>query len=175
MKARWQAEKSALQAIAQAKETIDQLRVEEEQVTRAGDLNAAAQIRYGRLPEAQTALSEAEAKHADVTREGGTFLREEVTDREIAEVVSRWTGIPVSKMLQAESEKLSRMEDVLHKRVVGQDEAVSSVAKAVRRARAGLNEPGRPIGNFIFLGPTGVGKTSSPRPWPIFCSTTKSE
>ena len=159
MKARWQAEKSALQAIAHAKETIDGLRVEEEKVTRAGDLNAAAQIRYGRLPEAQGALKAAEQKHAEVTSEGGTFLREEVTDREIAEVVSRWTGIPVSKMLEGESDKLNRMEAVLHQRVVGQDEAVSSVAKAVRRARAGLNEPGRPIGNFIFLGPTGVGKT----------------
>ena len=159
MKARWQAEKAALQAIAQAKEMIDQLRVEEEQVTRSGDLNAAAQIRYGRLPEAQNALKAAETQHADVTREGGTFLREEVTDREIAEVVSRWTGIPVSKMLEGESEKLSRMEDALHRRVVGQDKAVQSVARAVRRARAGLNEPNRPIGNFIFLGPTGVGKT----------------
>ncbi len=159
MKARWQAEKAALQAIARAKETIDQLRVEEEQVTRAGDLNMAAQIRYGRLPEAQKALAEAEAQHAEVTREGGTFLREEVTDREIAEVVSRWTGIPVSKMLEGEGERLQRMEDALHRRVVGQDEAVISVAKAIRRARAGLNEPGRPIGNFIFLGPTGVGKT----------------
>ena len=159
MKARWQAEKSALQAIATAKETIDQLRIEEEQVTRAGDLNQAGQIRYGKLPEAQNALAAAEAKHAELTREGGTFLREEVTDREIAEVVARWTGIPVSKMLQAESEKLNRMEASLHQRVVGQDEAVSAVAKAVRRARAGLNEPGRPIGNFIFLGPTGVGKT----------------
>lgn len=159
MKARWQTEKSSLQAIAQAKSTIDQLRVEEEQATRGGDLNAAAQIRYGRLPEAQAALKAAEAKHADVTKEGATFLREEVTDREIAEVIARWTGIPVSKMLQGEGDKLNRMEEALHQRVVGQDDAVASVAKAVRRARAGLNEPGRPIGNFIFLGPTGVGKT----------------
>ncbi len=159
MKARWQAEKSALQSIAQAKETIDQLRVEEEKVTRGGDLNAAAQIRYGRLPEAQDALKAAEAQHAEVTKNGGSFLREEVTDREIAEVVSRWTGIPVSKMLEGESDKLNRMEESLHRRVVGQDRAVTSVAKAVRRARAGLNEPNRPIGNFIFLGPTGVGKT----------------
>ena len=159
MKARWQAEKSALQSIAQAKETIDQLRVEEERVTRNGDLNAAAQIRYGRLPEAQDALKAAEAQHAEVTKVGGSFLREEVTDREIAEVVSRWTGIPVSKMLEGESDKLHRMEEALHRRVVGQHRAVASVAKAVRRARAGLNEPNRPIGNFIFLGPTGVGKT----------------
>ena len=159
MKARWQAEKSALQAIAQAKETLDQLRVEEERATRAGDLNTAAQIRYGRLPETQNALTAAEAKHSEVTRDGGSFLREEVTDREIADVVSRWTGIPVSKMLKGEGEKLNRMEETLHRRVVGQDAAVRSVARAVRRARAGLNEPGRPIGNFIFLGPTGVGKT----------------
>ncbi|MEM7676854.1 MAG: AAA family ATPase, partial [Myxococcota bacterium] len=159
MKARWQTEKTSLQTIAQAKSTIDQLRVEEEQATRAGDLNTAAQIRYGRLPEAQSALKAAEAKHAEVTKEGGTFLREEVTDREIAEVVARWTGIPVSKMLQGESDKLNRMEEALHRRVVGQDVAINSVAKAVRRARAGLNEPNRPIGNFIFLGPTGVGKT----------------
>ena len=159
MKARWQAEKATLQAIAQAKESIDQLRVEEERATRLGDLERAAQIRYGQLPEAQSALQAAEAKHATVTQAGGSFLREEVTDREIAEVVSRWTGIPVAKMLEGESDKLNRMEDALHRRVVGQGAAVSSIARAVRRARAGLNEPGRPIGNFIFLGPTGVGKT----------------
>ncbi len=158
MKARWQAEKDALQAIATIKEELDRLKTEEELVTRSGDLNKAAEIRYGKLPQLEIDLKEAEAQHAETTREG-SFLREEVTEREIAEVVARWTGIPVSKMLEGESERLVRMEDVLRQRVIGQDAAVQSVSKAVRRARAGLKDPQKPIGNFVFLGPTGVGKT----------------
>lgn len=159
MKARWQAEKSTLTEIAETKQQIEQLRSEEELATRSGDLNRVGEIRYGRLPEAQTKLAAAEQRHAEVVQGGASFLREEVTDQEIAEVVARWTQIPVSKMLERESERLVRMEAELHKRVVGQDEAVKSVSRAVRRARAGLKDPRRPIGNFIFLGPTGVGKT----------------
>lgn len=158
MKARWQAEKEALTAIASTKQAIEQLRTEEERATRKGDLNTVGEIRYGRRPKLEEQLADAERKHAAVTAEG-SFLREEVGEREIAEVVSRWTGIPVTKMLEAESAKLTRMEDALHARVVGQHEAVDAVSRAVRRARAGLKDPARPIGSFLFLGPTGVGKT----------------
>jgi ATP-dependent Clp protease ATP-binding subunit ClpB len=158
MKARWQAEKDALHAIAATKEEIDGLRTEEERAQRQGDLGRVGEIRYGQIPEAQKRLQEAEQRLSEVTADG-SFLREEVTDREIAEIVSRWTGIPVSKMLESEIQKLTRMEDELRERVVGQEEAVRSVSRAVRRARAGLKDPRRPIGSFIFLGPTGVGKT----------------
>ncbi|MEQ9495382.1 MAG: ATP-dependent chaperone ClpB [Deltaproteobacteria bacterium] len=159
MKARWQAEKSTLTDIAQTKEKIEELKGEEDLATRRGDLQRVGEIRYGLLPEMQDKLAAAEARHAEVVKGGASFLREEVTEQEIAEVVSRWTQIPVSKMLERESDRLARMEDELHQRVIGQDEAVRSVARAVRRARAGLKDPNRPIGNFIFLGPTGVGKT----------------
>ncbi len=158
MKARWQTEKSALAEIAKTKEEIDRLKTEEEIATRRGDLNRAAEIRYGALPQLAATQQAVEKKLQEITKDG-SFLREEVSDHEIAEVVSRWTGIPVSKMLEGESEKLLRMEDELHRRVVGQDEAVRRVSRAVRRARAGLKDPRRPIGNFLFLGPTGVGKT----------------
>ncbi len=158
MKARWQVEKDALQAIAKTKEEIDALRTAEERAQREGDLGRASEIRYGSLPGAEARLAEAEAVLDRATADG-SFLREEVTDREIAEVVSRWTGVPVSKMLESEAQKLTHLEDLLKKRVVGQDEAVSSVSRAVRRARAGLKDPRRPIGSFLFLGPTGVGKT----------------
>lgn len=158
LKAAWLAEKGTLTSIAETKAEMEKLRTEEEIATRKGDLQQAAEIRYGRLPELSRRLDEAEARHEEVTREG-SFLRQEVTDREIAEVVSRWTGIPVSKMLESEIRKLAQLEAVLHERVVGQEEAVASVARAVRRARAGLKDPARPIGSFMFLGPTGVGKT----------------
>jgi ATP-dependent Clp protease ATP-binding subunit ClpB len=158
MKARWQAEKSVLAEIAKTKEEIDRLKTEEEIATRKGDLARAAEIRYGTLPGLTTKLKAAEKKMQEVTKDG-SFLREEVTEREIAEVVSRWTGIPVVRMLEGESEKLLRMEEKLHERVIGQDAAVERVARAVRRARSGLKDPRRPIGTFLFLGPTGVGKT----------------
>jgi ATP-dependent Clp protease ATP-binding subunit ClpB len=158
MKARWQAEKSALQAIAQTKEELEQLKTDEDIAMRQGDLNRVGEIRFGRRPELERKLGEAEARLAEVTKDG-SFLKEEVTDREIAEVVSRWTGIPVAKMLQSEVDKLARMEDAIGARVVGQKEAVRSVSRAVRRARAGLKDPRRPVGSFMFLGPTGVGKT----------------
>jgi ATP-dependent Clp protease ATP-binding subunit ClpB len=158
MKARWQVEKQILGDMAQTKEEIEHLRTEEEQATRSGDLNRAAEIKYGRIPELTKKLKALEERHAEVTR-SGSFLREEVTDREIAEVVARWTGIPVSKMLESEMAKLVHLESSLHGRVVGQDEAIDRVARAVRRARSGLKDPRRPIGSFLFLGPTGVGKT----------------
>ncbi|MEL6186880.1 MAG: AAA family ATPase, partial [Myxococcota bacterium] len=158
MKAAWQAEKSALTAIAEIKEKAEQLRTDEEIATRRGELEKASQIRYGDLPGLERALKEAETRLAEVTRDG-SFLREEVSDHEIAEVVSRWTGVPVAKMLESEVQKLAQLETELHARVIGQDEAVSTVARAVRRARAGLKDPRRPIGSFLFLGPTGVGKT----------------
>ncbi|MBX2810335.1 MAG: ATP-dependent chaperone ClpB [Myxococcales bacterium] len=158
MKAAWQAEKGALTSIANTKEAIERLRTEEEIATRQGNLEQAAEIRYGRLPALMTALQQAESRHREVTSET-SFLRQEVTDHEIAEVVSRWTGIPISKMLESELHKLTRLEEVLHERVIGQEEAVVSVARAVRRARAGLKDPRRPVGSFLFLGPTGVGKT----------------
>jgi ATP-dependent Clp protease ATP-binding subunit ClpB len=158
MKARWQSEKEALQSIAAIKSDIDRLKTEEEQATRQGDLGRAAEIKYGRLPELADKQKVLEKRHAEVTK-NGSFLREEVTDKEIAEIVAKWTGIPVSKMLEGESQKLAHMEEQLHERVIGQDRAVKAVSRAVRRARAGLKDPRRPIGSFIFLGPTGVGKT----------------
>ncbi|MCK6550348.1 ATP-dependent chaperone ClpB [Myxococcota bacterium] len=158
MKARWQTEKTALADIAKVKEEMEQLRTEQEIATRSGDLNRAAEIRFGRLPDLQKRVKELEERHKAATKDG-SFLREEVTDKEIAEVVSRWTQIPVAKMLEGESEKLRHMEASLHERVVGQEEAIKIVSKAVRRARSGLKDPRRPIGSFIFLGPTGVGKT----------------
>lgn len=158
MTGRWQAEKAALAAIATAKEAIDRLGTEEAKAVRAGRLDDVGEIRYGQRPQKQQELHDAEVRHAEVTKEG-SYLRQEVGEPEIADVVARWTGIPVKKMLQAESQKLAHMEDVLHQRVVGQDAAVGAVCKAVRRSRAGLQDPKRPIGNFMFLGPTGVGKT----------------
>lgn len=158
MKSRWRAEKNALSEIASSKAALDQLRTEEEKATREGDLGRVSEIRYGKIPEMTQTLKAAEAHLKSLTQHG-SFLREEVTDREIAEVVSRWTGIPVAKMLEGESERLVQLESRLHARVIGQDEAVSAVARAVRRARAGLKDPRRPIGSFLFLGPTGVGKT----------------
>jgi ATP-dependent Clp protease ATP-binding subunit ClpB len=162
MKARWQAEKAAIQRIRALKEELDALRVEAERATRAGDLNRAAEITYGRIPELQRDLRQAEARLAELQREG-KFLKEEVEPEDIAEVVSRWTGIPVARMLESERERLVRLEEELHKRVVNQNDAIVAVANAIRRSRAGLQDPKRPIGSFIFLGPTGVGKTETAR------------
>jgi ATP-dependent Clp protease ATP-binding subunit ClpB len=151
----WKAEKAAVQGTSHIKEEIERARTELEMARRAQDLARMSEIQYGRLPELEKQLKEAEKG------EQGEFklLRNRVTEDEIAEVVSRWTGIPVSRMLEGEREKLLRMEEALHRRVVGQDEAVNSVADAIRRSRAGLSDPRRPIGSFLFLGPTGVGKT----------------
>ncbi len=154
----WKAEKAALQGSQKVKEELDQARTEMDQARRVGDLSKMSELQYGRIPELEkrlAAASEAEQAGKDTNK----LLRNKVTEEEVAEVVSRWTGIPVSKMLEGEREKLLRMEDALHHRVVGQSEAVVAVSNAVRRSRAGLADPNRPNGSFLFLGPTGVGKT----------------
>jgi ATP-dependent Clp protease ATP-binding subunit ClpB len=154
--ARWSQEKEALQRVAEIKRKIDELRMEAERAERNGELQRVAEIRYGELP----ALEQELEARSDV---GQPMVKEEVDEDDVAEVVARWTGIPVSKLLEGETEKLIHMEERLHERVVGQDEAVAAVANALRRARSGLQDPNRPIGSFVFLGPTGVGKTELAR------------
>ncbi len=161
--ARWQREKDAIGQIREAKTKIDEAKIELEQAERKADLEAAARLRYGTLPELEGQLKQAEAALREMRRQGESMLREEVDADTIAEVVSRWTGVPVSRLLEGEIEKLLKMEDRLHQRVIGQDDAVNAVASAVRRSRAGLQDPNRPIGVFLFLGPTGVGKTELAR------------
>ena len=161
--ARWQREKDAIEGIRSAKTKIDEAKIELEQAERRADLEAAARLRYGTLPELEGQLKQAEAALKEMRKQGELMLREEVDADGIAEVVSRWTGIPVSRLLEGEIEKLLKMEDRLHERVIGQDDAVAAVSNAVRRSRAGLQDPNRPIGVFLFLGPTGVGKTELAR------------
>jgi ATP-dependent chaperone ClpB len=151
----WKAEKASLQGAAQIKEELERARLELEAARRASDLGRMAELQYGRIPELEKRLAQAQEAEGKQTR----LVRNKVTEEEIAEVVSKWTGIPVSKMLEGEKEKLLRMEEALSKRVVGQDEAVRIVSNAIRRSRAGLSDPRRPNGSFLFLGPTGVGKT----------------
>ncbi len=151
----WKAEKAALQGAQAIKEKLEQARLELENARRAGDLQRMAEIQYGRIPELERQLQAAQ----EAERKEFKLLRNKVTEEEIAEIVSKWTGIPVAKMLESEKQKLLRLEEELHQRVVGQDEAVSAVANAIRRSRAGLSDPNRPVGSFLFLGPTGVGKT----------------
>ncbi|WP_273396211.1 ATP-dependent chaperone ClpB [Thermophilibacter mediterraneus] len=158
MKANWENEKGAIDRVQDLKSKIEGARAEMERVTRDGDLARASELRYATIPALQREYEEAEAA-LTAKQEAGGLLKEEVTSEEIAEVVSSWTGVPVSKMMQGEMDKLKNLEAELHRRVVGQDEAVSAVAAAVRRSRAGLSDPNRPIGSFFFLGPTGVGKT----------------
>ncbi len=162
MKAQWQAEKAAITEIQQIKAQIEQLRAEMEQATRRGDLQKAAELQYGRIPELERRLV-GDEKRLQETQSKARYLKEEVDAEDIAEIVSRWTGIPVSKMLESERERLLKLEDELGERVVGQRLAVTAVAHAVRRSRAGLGDPNRPTGSFIFLGPTGVGKTETAR------------
>jgi len=157
--ARWENEKKALETIKEVKQQLDAKKTELDDAQRRGELERAARIRYGELPGLQQALADREQKFVELHRDGGGMLREEVTAEEIAEIVSKWTGIPVARMLEGEKEKLLKMEERLHDRVVGQDEAVRAVSDAVRRSRAGLGDSDRPIGSFLFLGPTGVGKT----------------
>ncbi len=158
LKAQWQNEKGVIDESRQLQEQIENLKTELEQAQRLGDLGRASEIQYGRLPEAEQALVEHQAKLGDLQKHG-QMLKEEVTEEDIAKVVATWTGIPVSRLQEGEREKLVHMEDRLHERVIGQDAAVVAVANAVRRARAGLQDENRPIGSFLFLGPTGVGKT----------------
>lgn len=151
----WKGEKAALQGTQHIKEELERVRLELETARRAGDLTRMSELQYGRIPELEKQLEAAGTSEQQETK----LLRNKVTDEEIAQVVSKWTGIPVAKMLEGEKEKLLRMEDALHKRLIGQDEAVNAVANAIRRSRAGLSDPNRPVGSFLFLGPTGVGKT----------------
>ncbi len=163
MVAEWQAEKQAIQGTADLRTRLEEARRELERVTREGDLNRAGELRFGEIPDLERALAEAEASEAGGERPATRFLKDTVDAEDIALVVGRWTGIPVSRLLEGEVEKLIHMEDRLHDRVVGQDEAVAAVSSAVRRSRAGLQDPERPIGSFLFLGPTGVGKTELAR------------
>ena len=157
-KAKWQAERNLVNKIQQNKQQIEQLKFEAEKAEREGDYGRVAEIRYGKLQALEAEIKSIQEELAK-TQAGNAMIKEEVTSDDIAEVVSRWTGIPVSKMQQSEREKLLHLEDELHKRVIGQDDAITAVADAVRRSRAGLQDPRRPIGSFIFLGTTGVGKT----------------
>jgi ATP-dependent Clp protease ATP-binding subunit ClpB len=161
-KSQWQAEKDVINAIRKVKEAIDDAKREEEIAERAGQLDKVARIRYGSMVELQKKLDAENTRLAEVQK-NGSFLKEEVTEEHIAKIVSSWTGIPVSKMMEGEMDRLLKMEDRLAERVIGQRDGIRVVSDAVRRARAGLKEPERPIGSFIFLGPTGVGKTELAR------------
>ena len=158
MKARWDAEKNAIAKVTKLREEIERVNGEIAAAERTYDLNRAAELKYGTLPRLQKELADEEAI-ADQAKSEDSLLRDRVTDEEIARIVGRWTGIPVSKLMEGEREKLLHLEDVLHERVIGQDEAVTRVAEAILRSRAGIQDPNRPLGSFLFLGPTGVGKT----------------
>ncbi|MGK7874272.1 MAG: ATP-dependent chaperone ClpB [Xenococcaceae cyanobacterium] len=159
LNAQWQSEKELIDKIRTLKENIDQVNLEIQQAERDYDLNRAAELRYGKLTDLQRQVKEIESKLEEKQTTGGSLLREEVVEADIAEIISKWTGIPISKLVESEKEKLLHLEDELHQRVVGQEEAVQAVADAIQRSRAGLADPDRPTASFIFLGPTGVGKT----------------
>ncbi len=163
MKAQWQSEKDAIRGISQVKQRLEQARAEAERAERDADLQRAAELRYGEIPELEKQLADRERSDRDQPAQAAVFLKEEVDAEDVAEVLAVWTGIPVTRMIEAETTKLVQMEDRLHRRVIGQDEAVEAVATAIRRSRAGLADPDRPIGSFLFLGPTGVGKTELAR------------
>ncbi len=159
IKAQWEQEKEVFDQIAKIKGEIEDLKIEAERAQRAGDLETVGRIMYGQIPQLQAKLEELQAKADEMRKSGKTFLRQEVSEEDIAEVVSRWTGIPVSKITQEEADKILHMEEYLRKRVKGQDEAIEALAQTIRRSRAGLSSGERPLGSFMFLGPTGVGKT----------------
>jgi ATP-dependent Clp protease ATP-binding subunit ClpB len=163
MRAKWMSEKEAIDAIRNAKERLEEATRQLEIAERHGDYEGASKLKFGDIPEMQGVIEQKTAKLAELQGEDGGVLREMVTDADIADVVAKWTGIPVSKLTQGEQDRLLQMEDNLHDRVIGQHDAVVAVSDAVRRARAGLQDPNRPIGSFIFLGPTGVGKTELAR------------
>jgi len=160
--AHWEQEKAAIQGSRTLKEELEQVRMEMQRAQQAGDYAKASELQYGRVPELERKIKEQETKLSDLQK-GQRMLKEEVDEEDIAEVVGRWTGIPVSRLMEGEIQKLIKMEERLHQRVVGQEEAIAAVANAIRRARAGLQDPNRPLGSFIFLGPTGVGKTELAR------------
>ena len=157
-RAKWESEKALVNKIQQDKQQIEQLKFEAERAEREGNYERVAEIRYGKLKSLDDDIKAIQSQLKS-TQDGNAMIREEVTADDIAEVVSRWTGIPVTRMMQSEREKLLHLEEELHKRVIGQDEAIRAVSDAVRRSRAGLQDPKRPIASFIFLGTTGVGKT----------------
>ena len=159
LKAQWEAEKSVIDNIRKLKESIEQVNVEVQQAERDYNLNKAAELKYGKLTDLQRQLETAEVNLKEAQTSGRSLLRQEVTEEDIAEIISKWSGIPISKLVESEKEKLLQLEDVLHDRVIGQEEAVTAIADAIQRSRAGLADPNRPIASFIFLGPTGVGKT----------------
>ncbi len=163
MKTQWQNEKETLGSVGKIKQQMEEARLQADQATRSGDLGRAAEITYGTIPELEDQLRHTETQLASKQEGGRQFLKEEVGADDVAEIVAKWTGIPVSRMMEGERERLTRLESLLSERVVGQAEAVRAVANAVRRSRAGLQDPNRPIGSFIFLGPTGVGKTETAR------------
>jgi ATP-dependent Clp protease ATP-binding subunit ClpB len=163
LKARWQQEKGVIQKIREIKERMDQLKIDAERHQRQGDLNKVAEILYGEMPKLQKDLAEQKRKIEEIQQDGASMLKEEVDAEDIASIISKWTGIPVSRLIEGERDKLIHMEERLERRVVGQEVAIRAVSNAVRRARAGLQDPNRPIGSFIFLGPTGVGKTELAR------------
>ncbi|MCC6825591.1 MAG: ATP-dependent chaperone ClpB [Acidobacteria bacterium] len=162
MKAKWQSEKDEIEKMRTGKEQLEEAKLELERARQAGDLNRAAELQYGKIPEIEKSLEAEQTRLAELQKDG-VFLKEEVDEEDVAEVVAKWTGVPVSKMLEGEMQKLIKMEENMGRRVIGQDEALEAVANAVRRARAGLQDPNRPVGSFIFLGPTGVGKTETAR------------
>ena len=159
MRARWENEKEAFEAINDARSRLEEANVELERANREANLERAAEIQFGEIPELEKSVAENEERLAELQASGGSMLSEEVTEEDVAEVVAKWTGIPVSRLMEGEVEKLIHMEERLHERVIGQDEAIAAVSNALRRSRAGLSDPNRPIGSFLFLGPTGVGKT----------------
>jgi len=159
MKARWQNEKEAIDLIKSTKARLEEANAEADRAEREADLERAAKLRYGEIPELEKAVAEQDERLAELHASGASMLTEEVTEQDVAEVVAKWTGIPVSRLMEGEVEKLIHMEERLHERVIGQDEAIEAVSNALRRSRAGLSDPHRPIGSFLFLGPTGVGKT----------------
>jgi ATP-dependent Clp protease ATP-binding subunit ClpB len=159
LRTRWENEKEPLEAIKQANGELEEARLEVERAEREADLERAAELKFGRIPELQKRVAEQEARLKELHTGGEVLLADEVTEEDIAEVVAKWTGIPVSRLMEGEVQKLIQMEERLHDRVIGQDEAISAVSNALRRSRAGLSDPSRPIGSFLFLGPTGVGKT----------------
>ena len=157
LKAKWDNEKNAINKVQKLREDIDNVNIEIEKAERSYDLNKAAELKYGKLPQLQKELAEEEAIAEEKNK--ATLLRDKVTEEEIAKIIERWTGIPTSKLMEGEKEKLINLEDILHERVIGQNEAVTKVSEAIMRSRAGIQNPQRPIGSFLFLGPTGVGKT----------------
>ncbi len=159
MKAKWENEKDSISKVQKIREEIEKTNSQIEAAERSYDLDKLAELKYGRLPQLQKQLEEEEEKAASGTHSAATLLRDKVTEEEIAKIICRWTGIPVAKLMEGEREKLLGLEDILHKRVIGQEEAVTKVSQAILRSRAGIADPQQPIGSFLFLGPTGVGKT----------------